>query len=100
MVYFLNLYVCLSNAEIITKPKKSCKFMFLSYKKYKNGRLYTFDFCIKQLADFTSLYYKHITIVNDSRVVKMTLQIVVSPTIVILMTLEVSFMLLENKHHS
>jgi hypothetical protein len=37
------------------------------------------------------------TIVNDNFiVVRMTLQVVSSPTIVILMTLEVSFMLLEN----
>ncbi len=35
------------------------------------------------------LYYKHITIVNDdSRVVRMILQAVASPTIVIMMTLE------------
>ncbi len=96
MFYFLNLYVCLSNAEIITKPKKSCKFMFLSYKMFKNGRLYMFDFCMKQQADFSSFYYEHITIVNDSRVVRMTLQVVVSPITVILMAIEVSLMLLEN----
>ncbi len=43
------------------------------------------------------LYYKNITIVNDtSEVVKMMLQDVVSPAIVILMTLEVSFILLDN----
>jgi hypothetical protein len=42
-------------------------------------------------------YYKHFTIVNDnSRVVKMMLQIVASPMIIILMTLQVSFMLLVN----
>ncbi len=42
-------------------------------------------------------YYKHITIVNDdSRVVRMTLQIVALPIIIILTALEVSFMLLEN----
>jgi hypothetical protein len=45
----------------------------------------------------SGLHYKHIIIVNDdSRVVRMTFQVVASPTIVILMTLEVSFMLLEN----
>ncbi len=39
----------------------------------------------------------HITIVNDdSIVIRMMLQVVVSPTIGILMTLEVSFMLLDN----
>jgi hypothetical protein len=38
-------------------------------------------------------------IVNDDfRVVRMRLQVVVSPTIVILTTLEVSFLLLENIH--
>jgi hypothetical protein len=47
---------------------------------------------------FSGLYYKHITIVNDeSRVVgKLTLQIVASLMIVILMTVEVSFMFLES----
>ncbi len=45
----------------------------------------------------SGLHYKNITIVNDdSTVVRMTVQVVASPTIVILMTLEVSFMLLEN----
>ncbi len=40
---------------------------------------------------------KHITIVYDeSRVIRMTAQVVASLTSVILMTLEVSFMLLEN----
>ncbi len=44
-----------------------------------------------------SLYYKHIAIVNDhSRVVRMMLQVVASPTIVIPMTLDMPFMLLEN----
>jgi hypothetical protein len=38
------------------------------------------------------LYYKHITIVNDDSI--MSLQVVASPTIIILTTLEVSFMLL------
>ncbi len=42
----------------------------------------------------SGLYYKHITIINDNSI--MTLQVVASPTIVILMTLEVSFMLLAN----
>jgi len=37
----------------------------------------------------SGLYYKHITIVNDdSRVVRMTLQVVATPRIVILTTLE------------
>jgi len=40
------------------------------------------------------LCYKHITIINDDSI--MTLQVVASPTIVILMTLEVSLMLLAN----
>jgi hypothetical protein len=45
------------------------------------------------------MYLKHITIVNDnSRVVRMMLQVVASLMIVILMTLEASFMLLENNH--
>ncbi len=43
------------------------------------------------------LYYKHIMIINDdSRVVRITILVVTSPTIVILRTLGVSFMLLEN----
>jgi hypothetical protein len=42
----------------------------------------------------TRQYYKDITIVNDnSRVTRMTPKAVASPTIVILTTLEVSFML-------
>ncbi len=46
---------------------------------------------------YCDLYYKHNMIIADnSRVIKMTLQAVTSPTIVILMTLEVTFMLLEN----
>jgi hypothetical protein len=40
---------------------------------------------------FCGLYYKHITIVNDNSI--MALQVVASHTIIILMTLEVSFML-------
>jgi hypothetical protein len=43
------------------------------------------------------LYYKHIMIVNDdSRFIRMMLQVVALSTINILMTLEVSFTLLEN----
>ncbi len=43
------------------------------------------------------LYYKYVAIINDdSRVVRMTLQVVASPTIIILMTLEVSFTLPES----
>jgi len=43
------------------------------------------------------MYYKHITIINyNSRVIRMALQAVVSPMIVILTTLEVSFTLLGN----
>ncbi len=49
--------------------------------------------CLKD-AELSGLYYKHITIVNDDSI--MTLQVVASPTIIILMTLEVSFMLLAN----
>ncbi len=42
---------------------------------------------------------KHITIVNeDSRNNRMLLQVVASPTIIILATLELSLMLLENCH--
>jgi hypothetical protein len=49
--------------------------------------------------DTCGLYYKHIMIVNeDFRVVRMMLQVVVSPTIVILTTLEVSSMFQENIH--
>ncbi len=45
----------------------------------------------------SGLYYKHITIVNaNTRVVKMVLQVVASPMIVILVTLEASFTLIEN----
>ncbi len=45
----------------------------------------------------SGMYYKQITIINDnSRVVRMMLQVESSPMIVILMILEVSFMLLEN----
>ncbi len=37
----------------------------------------------------SGLYYKHITIINDdSRVIRIMLQVVVSPVIIILMTLE------------
>ncbi len=46
------------------------------------------------LRDICGLYYKHITIVNDNSI--MMLQVVASPTIIVLMTLEVSFMLLAN----
>jgi hypothetical protein len=42
----------------------------------------------------SGLYYKHIMIINDDSI--MMLQVVVSPTIIILTTLEVSFMLLAN----
>ncbi len=43
------------------------------------------------------LYYKHITIlIDDSRVARMMPKVVASPMIVILTTLEESFMLLEN----
>ncbi len=42
----------------------------------------------------SGLYYKQITIVTDDSI--MTLQVVASPMIVILPTLEVSFMLLAN----
>ncbi len=42
----------------------------------------------------SGLYYKHITIVHDDSI--MMLQVVASPTIVNLTTLEVSFMLLAN----
>jgi hypothetical protein len=48
---------------------------------------------------FCGLYRKNITIVNDtSRVSRMTLQVVASPTIIILKTLEVSLTLLENTY--
>jgi hypothetical protein len=43
------------------------------------------------------LYYKHITILNDeSRVIRMTPQVVASHMIFILITLDVLFMLPEN----
>jgi hypothetical protein len=42
----------------------------------------------------SGLYYKHITTVNDDSI--MMLQVVASPIIVFLTTLEVSFMLLAN----
>jgi hypothetical protein len=49
------------------------------------------------MSETSGLYYNLITIVNDdSRVVRMLLQVVASPLVDILMTLEVSFMLLEN----
>jgi hypothetical protein len=48
------------------------------------------------LNETCELYYKHITIVNDNSI--MTLQVVALATIVILTTLEVSFMLLANIH--
>jgi len=51
-------------------------------------------FIIYRVRVSCGLYNKHITIVNDDSV--MTLQVVASPTIVILTTLEVSFMLLAN----
>ncbi len=51
-------------------------------------------FVIYRVRVSCGLYNKHITIVNDDSV--MTLQIVVSPMIVIQTTLEVSFMLLAN----
>jgi hypothetical protein len=44
--------------------------------------------------NITGLYYKHITIINDNSI--MMLQVVASQTIIILITLEVSFMLLAN----
>jgi len=46
----------------------------------------------------SGLYYKQITIVNDNSI--MMLQVVVSHMIVILTTLEVSFMLLANIYSS
>jgi hypothetical protein len=52
-----------------------------------------FGHCYKTYTT-SGLYYEHITIVNDDSI--MTLQFVASHTIVILMTLEVSFMLLAN----
>ncbi len=51
--------------------------------------------CLKG-AELSGLYYKHITIGNDNSI--MTFQVVASPTIIILITLEVSFMLLTNFH--
>jgi hypothetical protein len=66
-----------------------------------NSNVLTFFQTISNLMlamkDNQGLYYKHITIVNgDSRVVRMTSQVMASPTMVILTTLVVSFMLLEN----
>ncbi len=44
----------------------------------------------------SGLYYKHTMIVNDNSI--MMLQVVASPTIIILTTLEVSFLLLANNY--
>ncbi len=53
------------------------------------------------MENYYGLYYKHIMIIDDnSRVIRMMLKIVASPTIVILMTLEVTLMLLENIYSS
>ncbi len=50
-----------------------------------------------QILATCGLHHKNTMIVNDTpRVVRMTLQVVMLPMIVILMTLEVSFTLLEN----
>ncbi len=46
----------------------------------------------------SGLFCKHIMIVNDNSV--MRIQVVASPTVVILITLEVSFMLLGNIYSS
>ncbi len=43
---------------------------------------------------FCGLYYRHITIINDNSI--MALQVVASPMIIILMTLDMSFMLPAN----
>ncbi len=43
---------------------------------------------------YSGLYYKHVSILNDDSI--MMVQVVASPTIFILMTLELSFMLLAN----
>jgi hypothetical protein len=49
----------------------------------------------------SGLYYKHITFINDdSRVVRMTLLVVASPIIIILTTVDMSFMQLENIYYS
>ncbi len=41
------------------------------------------------MSDTCGLYHKHVMIVNDdSRVVRMMLQVMLSPTIIILMTIE------------
>ncbi len=53
-------------------------------------------FVIYRVRASCGLYYKYITIVNDDSV--LTLQVVVSPTIIILTTLEVSFMLLAHNY--
>jgi hypothetical protein len=45
-------------------------------------------------SEVSGLYYKHSMIVNDDSI--MTLQVEASPTIIILTTLEVPFMLLAN----
>jgi hypothetical protein len=47
-----------------------------------------------QRFESSGLYYKHTMIVNDNSI--MMLQVVASPMIIILTTLEVSFMLLAN----
>jgi hypothetical protein len=52
---------------------------------------------LKWLRDISGLYYKNITIVNDTfRVIRMMPQLEASFMKVILMTLEVSFLILES----
>jgi hypothetical protein len=57
----------------------------------------TLSFGVIPLQTISGLYYKHKMIVNDdSVVIRMTLQVVASPTIIILTVLEVSVTLLQN----
>jgi hypothetical protein len=47
------------------------------------------------VAPFSGLYYKHMIVNDDSRVVRMTLQVVASPTIVILATLKATSIVIQ-----
>jgi hypothetical protein len=58
------------------------------------GQSFNLNLNIVLFYNTSGLYYKHITILNDESI--MTLQVVASPMIVILTTLEMSFMLLAN----
>jgi hypothetical protein len=96
------LFYFLSKNIVCVPGVKTIKFVFSCWRHLgKKVRLFPLGKLIWVGLIFVSmtggLYYKHITIINgNSRAVRMMLQVVASPTIVILMTLLVSFMLLEN----